>query len=145
MAKNTEKNLAQEAAAAEATAANGNNKPAEQDLLAMIAALKAEVEGLKKNSASATTVREEYAEERIGELSGDNAEKVMFTVPFNEMDPKDKVLDIGINGHHVMMRRGETVEVPRFVVMAYMDAMKQKNRSVKYQETFEKMVNLSAE
>lgn len=144
MAKNTDKNLTQEAAAAETTAAPINEKPAEQDLLKMIAALKKEIDSLKKTQ-SAPTVRSEYAEERIGELSDDNAEKVMFTVPFNEMDPRDKVLDIGINGHHFMMKRGETVEVPKFVVMNYMDSMKQKNRSVKYQETFEKMVNLSAD
>lgn len=153
MAKTNEKKLMQDEAAAETMieaaavdhaeeAAVGPVKTA--DLMKMLLQMQAEITALKSEKAKADKPAFlDPRDEQIGELSDDQSETVMFTVPFNEMDPKDMILDIGINGHHFRMRRGETVEVPKFVVMNYMDSVKQKAALRRYQEKYEKMVNLS--
>lgn len=139
MAKSTkEQAAAVEAAAVSETKTNNEN---EARLLQEVEALKAELSELK--AAKAKAKAEASRPEAIGELSDDNAEKVLFTVPLNELDHKDRQLDIGINGHHYIMKRGETVEVPKFVVMAYQESVKQQLRSYGLQDKYQKMVNLT--
>lgn len=143
------KNMKEQAAAVEAAAVseeNTNNiNENETRLLEEVAALKAEIAELKseKAKAKADTMADPSRKEAIGELSNDNAEKVMFTVPLNELDHKDRQLDIGINGHHFIMKRGETVEVPKYVVLAYQESVKQQLRSYGLQDKYQKMVNLT--
>ena len=139
MAKSTkEQAAAVEAAAVSETKTNNEN---EARLLQEMEVLKAELAELK--AAKAKAKAEASRPEAIGELSDDNAEKVLFTVPLNELDHKDRQLDIGINGHHYIMKRGETVEVPKFVVMAYQESVKQQLRSYGLQDKYQKMVNLT--
>lgn len=139
MAKSTkEQAAAVEAAAVSETKTNNEN---EARLLQEMEVLKTELAELK--AAKAKAKAEASRPEAIGELSDDNAEKVLFTVPLNELDHKDRQLDIGINGHHYIMKRGETVEVPKFVVMAYQESVKQQLRSYGLQDKYQKMVNLT--
>lgn len=111
-----------------------------KELEAKLKELEALLSAKADQPVSAPNTREDLM---VGELSNDHAEKVKFTVPINEADPKDKQLTVAINGHHYTMLRGETVEVPEFVVLAYQDSVRQRMRLMGLQEKYSKMVNLT--
>lgn len=125
----------------EAKPSNEETTP-EMEILRRMLQMQREIEELKAERAE-PALPKDHESERLGIIGTDHAQLVYFTVPINEANPKDKVLNIAINGHWYNMLRGETVQVPEFVVLEYLDSMKQKRRTMNLQEKYAQMVNLS--
>lgn len=60
-------------------------------------------------------------------------EKVELMIPRDAANPKEEDASITVNGKMWLIKRGEVVEVPRFVYLAYMDSEKQKAHAYQIQ------------
>lgn len=60
-------------------------------------------------------------------------EQVELMIPRDAANPKEEDASITVNGKMWLIKRGEVVEVPRFVYLAYMDAERQKARACRLQ------------
>lgn len=56
-------------------------------------------------------------------------QRVELMVPRDASNPKEESASITVNGKTWLIKRGETVQVPRFVYLAYMDSEKQKAKA----------------
>lgn len=45
----------------------------------------------------------------------DKGRKVRIRIPFNDLNPKDTIVPVCVNGHLYKIKRGESVEVPEVV------------------------------
>lgn len=82
-------------------------------------------------TVKAKETEEVKAEEQTKQESNRMSERVEFLVPISEGERSDLV--IVVNGRVFQMRRGETVQVPRYVVEAYKLSERQKAESLRLQ------------
>ena len=57
-------------------------------------------------------------------------EKVSMMIPRDEVNPKRTTATIQVNGKTWQFKRGYTVEVPRYVYLAFRDAQVQQNIAI---------------
>lgn len=64
-------------------------------------------------------------------------EKVDWTVPFDMQNPASKDYTVWVNGKCFHMKRGETVQVPRYVIQVYKEQQAQLISEFKTQTKFQ--------